>query len=191
MREKINKKLDDQFIERWSPRSFREEYLEESDIKTLFEAARWSPSCFNEQPWFFCYSANDDESKAGFVSALVEQNQMWAKRAPMLVFLFARRAFVRNGKANGWCEFDCGSAWLSLALQARKIGLYAHAMAGFNPEKALKVCGLNSAEYKPMAAIAVGKKGSRDKLPQAFQSMEEPNSRIKIDEFAKRIVKQK
>ena len=44
---------DNLFIERWSPRSFSPEPMKLADLKKLIDAARWSPSTLNEQPWVF------------------------------------------------------------------------------------------------------------------------------------------
>ena len=123
------------FTDRWSPRAFRSDPLPEHQIKSLFEAARWAPSCFNEQPWLFVYATGAEERRK-FVSVLVEKNQRWASKCPLLMFVLTRRKFQEGGRENRHAPFDAGAAWVSLALQARRLGLYAHAMAGFNLEKA-------------------------------------------------------
>ena len=74
------------------------------------------------------------------------------------MFILARRNFQKTGKENRHAPYDAGAAWMALALQARKLGLYAHAMAGFNLEKAYEVLGVSKEEYLVMAAIAVGRK---------------------------------
>src|SRR5207249_2641010 len=38
---------------RWSPRSFSDLLVEPEKLQSLFEAARWAASSFNEQPWNF------------------------------------------------------------------------------------------------------------------------------------------
>jgi len=39
------------FVKRWSPYAFSDQPVPEEDLRSLFEAARWSASSFNEQPW--------------------------------------------------------------------------------------------------------------------------------------------
>jgi nitroreductase len=39
------------FMKRWSPYAFSDQPISEEDLRALFEAARWSASNFNEQPW--------------------------------------------------------------------------------------------------------------------------------------------
>ena len=48
--------IDSLLLNRWSPRSMTGEELNDNEIMTLFEAARWAPSSFNNQPWRFIYA---------------------------------------------------------------------------------------------------------------------------------------
>ena len=43
--------IDDLIAERWSPYVFDSRPVAVHDLKALFEAARWAPSSYNEQPW--------------------------------------------------------------------------------------------------------------------------------------------
>jgi nitroreductase len=174
--------IDEMFTDRWSPRGFDPEPLTKEEIRQLFEAARWAPSCFNEQPWRFYFAASPTDREA-YLSALVPRNQLWAGRAPLLIFVLAHRTFGQSGRDNRHAPFDAGAAWFSLALQARKMGLYAHAMAGFNQRRAYAVLGVSESEYHIMAAVAVGRKGGADHLPDEMQAIEKPNQRRPQSEF--------
>lgn len=176
--------VDEMFIERWSPRAFIDEPIEPGRIKALFEAARWAPSCYNEQPWRFYYAAAP-ESRKKFLSVLVEKNRKWAGKAPLLILLAAKKKFADGGRVNPWAEFDAGAAWMALALQARKMDLYAHAMAGFDKKKACEILGLDREKYHVVAAIAVGRKGFLSDLPEEFRDMEKPNDRKVLDDIVK------
>ena len=168
--------VDAIFTDRWSPRAFDKTPLSEDQVKALFEAARWAPSCFNEQPWFFRY-ALDDKDRSRFAEALVEKNRQWAQHAPMLLFVLARKNFQQTGKPNRHAVFDAGAAWMSLALQARRLGLYAHAMAGFSVEKAAEVMGVSLDDYEVMAAVAVGRRAAPETLSDDMANIEKPNGR--------------
>lgn len=172
--------IDSMFYDRWSPRSFSSETLTDEQIKSLFEAARWSPSCFNEQPWLFLYATNEEDRKL-FLTALAEKNQSWAKNAPLLIFLCVKLNFDYNNKPNSHAQFDAGAAWLSLALQARKLGLYSHAMAGFDKDKALEITNTPKDKYDVIAAIAVGYRDNSSLLNnEELIKMEEPNNRVSL-----------
>ena len=185
MRTSTVKKIDPLFLERWSPRAFSSQPIANEDIEALFEAARWSPSCFNEQPWRFVYATEEEHLKL-FRSVLVEANQSWANKAPLLIFIFSKNNFSHNGKPNRWAEFDAGAAWMSLALQARKLGLYAHGMGGFSEQEAFSVTGVDDLEYRVICAVAVGRLGDINHLPADMRERETASDR---KEFARLVFK--
>ena len=164
------------FLDRWSPRSFKSDPLNERQLMSLFEASRWAPSCSNEQPWVYIYAVKSEDRKK-FLSLLIEKNQAWAKDAPVLMFIATRLHFSLNGRENKSAEFDAGSAWMSLALCARRLGLYAHAMAGFDRNRSYEGLGVPEDRYRIMAAIAVGRKDKASKLPEELRKSEHPNDR--------------
>ena len=162
MRTTSLKSLDPVFIQRQSPYGFEKDPIPECDLKTIFEAARWSPSCYNEQPWLYVY-AQGGEALKEFQSTLMEANQKWANDAPVLIMLFAQKHFERNGKENRWAAFDAGASWMALALQAEKLGYKTHAMGGFYADKTFEVAGVDPKKYDVMAVIALGKGEAPDK----------------------------
>ena len=156
MRKPVAKEVAPQFIERWSSREYDGTPLTQEQINTLLEAARWTPSSYNEQPWKFYYPKTDEQRKR-FLALLVEGNQKWAKNAGALFFLVAKRALSKTGEQNRHYAFDTGAAWMALALQAQIMGLSAHAMGGFDEEQAYKTLDIDKNNYEIFAAIAVGK----------------------------------
>jgi len=168
--------VDAMFLDRWSPRAYREEPLTDAQVAALFEAARWAPSCYNEQPWHFRY-ARSPEDRERFVTALVEKNQLWASRAPLLLFILTRKQFGHSSRPNRHAAFDAGAAWMALALQARRLGFYAHAMAGFNIDTAYEVLKADRDIYEIMAAVAVGFRGEATMLNEDMAAIEMPNGR--------------
>lgn len=176
--------VDSLFYDRWSPRSFLDEALPREVIAGLLEAARWSPSCYNEQPWLFMVAA-DPAERDRYAQGLVEKNRQWAGRAPVLIYLFARRRFARNDKPNRHAAFDAGAAWMALALQARRFGLHAHAMAGFDVERAHALTGVPAEAYEALAAIAVGRRGAPEALDESMARIERPNHRKPHEEVGR------
>ena len=172
----LDAEVDCIFPDRWSPRSFDSHPLDDRQIAALFEAARWAPSCFNEQPWVFIY-AGTERDREGLGSLLSERNRLWAPRAPLLAVLVARRHFGASKRENRHAAFDAGAAWMSLALQARRLGLYAHAMAGFDGDRAYDVLKLSREDFLVMAIIAVGRRKSPPDLPDDLMKAETPNER--------------
>ncbi len=179
MRKSQYKKLSPIFIERWSPRAFSSKPVPEEDLMTCFEAARWAPSCYNEQPYIFVY-AKEDKALKEFQSILVEGNRVWAEKAPVLVVVFAKKSFEKNPKPNRWAQFDSGSAFMSFVLQAHMLGLACHGMGGFDPEKAYAVCKVDPQKYTALCVFAMGYQGDKLELPLQYQEKEEPNDRKEL-----------
>lgn len=175
--------VDPIFTERWSPRAFAERTVSDDDLASVFEAARWAPSCFNAQPWLFVHGRSP-EDHGRFLATLVEGNRTWAERAPVLGFVFARRTFERNGKPNRWGGFDSGAASMSLALQANRLGLATHFMGGFDVDAAHAATGVSADDYEAMAAFALGYPDAPSILPPELQEREVPSGRKPLAEVA-------
>ncbi len=137
--------IDDLFYKRWSPRSFTEAALTEADVLTLIEAARWSPSASNVQPWRFVYGLRGDAAFDRLADALGAGNRAWAHKAAALILIGSykfRTTSAGDLVEHGTHAFDAGAAWAHLALQAHLKGLVAHAMGGFDHAKARLAAGV-------------------------------------------------
>lgn len=175
-------KIDPLFVNRWSPRSMSGKELSDEDLMSLFEAARWAPSSFNNQPWRFIFAKRNTTHWYKFLNLLNEGNRVWAKDAAALVVVISRKTFEYNGKPSITHQFDAGAAWENLALEASIRGIVAHGMQGFDYEKARKELGIPET-YDVMAMIAIGKRGSREKLPLELQEKEFPKDRKPLSEI--------
>lgn len=175
--------IDPLFLVRWSPRAFTGEAIPESVLMQIFEAARWAPSAYNSQPWRFVYARNGTPSWDGMLSLLVEGNRIWCKEAGALMVIASNSMMIPPGKdtpvPSHSHSFDTGSAWANLALQATKLGWYAHGMVGFDRERAFAELGFVEG-YRIEAAVALGRLGDKSKLPEALQAREAPNGRNPI-----------
>lgn len=142
--------------ERWSPLAFSGKRIPAELLGSLFEAARWAPSSYNEQPWVFLVATQDQPDEfQRMASCLVEANRVWAQRAYCLAISCAKLEFARSGKPNRHASHDVGSATQNLILQAQSQGLACHPMAGFDPLAARELFQI-PASYDPVSAIAIG-----------------------------------
>ena len=158
--------------QRWSPRAFAAEPIEPAVLRSLLEAARWAPSCFNEQPWSFVVARRDDEEGfARLLGCLAEKNQLWARNAGALVLAVARPHFARNEKPNRHAWHDVGLAVASLTVQATALGLAVHQMAGVRADDAARILGVPD-DHDVVTAIAVGRPGGLDDLDPSFHESE-------------------
>jgi nitroreductase len=153
---------------------------------TLLEAARWAPSCFNEQPWrFLVFDESDPEAFERARACLAEGNA-WALKAPVLLISVARDNFAKNEKLNRTAQHDVGLATENLLLQAVELQLAAHAMAGFDVERARREFNIPDG-YTVLAMIAVGNpyRGRLEDLGEKLRARElAPRERKPIGEIA-------
>src|SRR2546423_11521694 len=126
-------------LRRWSRRAMSGEPITDKEMMSLFEAARWAPSTYNEQEWRFLYARRDSAHWPVFMDLLMEANRVWCSKAALLCVVLARRTFTHDNQPNPVHLFDAGSAWENLALQATSMGLVSHGMAGFDFQKARTV----------------------------------------------------
>lgn len=153
-------------------------------LHRLFEAARWAPSSFNEQPWGFIVTTRQDpEPHGALIDCLNEGNRRWAQHAPVLMMSVAKLTFERNDKPNRHAYHDLGQAVAMLLVQATDLELIVHQMAGFDQEKAREVLRIPDG-YDPVAAIALGYPGDPEELPVELQKGEySPRERKDFKEF--------
>ncbi len=168
-------------LNRWSPRSFAEQSVLEKELLAILEAARWAPSCFNEQPWRFIVARTKPDLDR-MRECLAEKNRSWADRAPMLIAVISAPDFALNGRPNRWNGFDAGTAWGYLALEANSRGLIAHAMGGFSQQKIREQFGVPEA-WGIHAVVALGYRGPVAQLLPELQALEQPNDRRPLSEL--------
>ena len=162
--------IDPALANRWSPRAFSSRLAEEDVVSSLFEAARWTPSAFNLQPWAFIYGRRGTDDFKRICGCLKETNALRAGNAALLVLALVNST-KPDGNANAHAQYDLGQAVAHLTFQAIGHGLHVHQMAGFDPEKARAELNI-PADYEAMTAIAVGYLGDVETLPAPLQERE-------------------
>lgn len=141
---------------RWSPYAYSNRLIPRADLRSIFEAARWAASSFNEQPWRYLVASRDQSQQfERMLSCLLDGNQAWAREAPTLAIGCARTTFSRNNKPNRVAQHDLGLASASLSLEAISRGVHVHQMAGILPDKAREIFAIPQ-EFEPVTALAMG-----------------------------------
>jgi nitroreductase len=165
-------KIHPLLAQRWSPRAISSKKIPEADLLSLFEAARWAPSCYNDQPWHFIIATRDNEQQfSKMLDCLVEKNREWAGKAYLLIIGVAKKTFRNRDKINRHSFHDLGLALENLMIQATWLGLCSHAMAGFSVEKARNTYEIPE-DFEPLTALALGYPGEPDSLPEDLKKME-------------------
>jgi nitroreductase len=154
-------------------------------ISLLFDAARWAPSSYNEQPWRFYYaSRSNTEAFEALIKTLVAPNAQWAKNASLIIISAAKKLSDVSGKENYYALHDTALAEANLIIQAQELGLITHVMGGFSHGKARTSASIPD-DYHIAAAIAVGYPTSTETLsPELKQRANAPRVRNEIKDFA-------
>jgi nitroreductase len=169
-------------LSRVSYRAFGDERLTEEELMSLFEAARWAPSSYNNQPWRFVYARRGEKEWDTFFSVLVDFNKSWCKNADTLVLVVSRNNFEHNNKPSRTSRFDTGSAWMSLALEAHARNIIAHGMEGFDYDAIKRKLHIPDS-FTVEAMIALGKLGNKEDLPEDLRARETPSTRKPLNEI--------
>lgn len=167
---------------RWSPRAFDERRVEAAHLRSLLEAARWSASAGNKQPWHFILAAREEEGFAKLTSVLNPSNVEWAAQAPVLM-LVVTKATTDDGRPSPYGFYDAGLAVQNLTVQATALGLYVHQMAGFSAERARAAYTIPEG-YEPVVVAALGYLGDPDTLAERRREAElTPRARKPLRDF--------
>lgn len=170
------------FVNRWSPRSMTGDPLNEDEFMPLFEAAKWAPSSYNNQPWRFLYATRNGDHWNVYLDILSDGNRTWAKQAAVLVVMISKTTFDFNGEPSQTHSFDAGAAWENMALEGARRGLVVHGMEGFDYEQAAAVLSIPSG-YAIEAMAAIGIRGPPETLPIEMQEGEEPSDRKSLNDI--------
>lgn len=168
--------------ERWSPRAFSERTISGSDLRSLFEAARWAASCYNAQPWRFVYAHRDEPAFDTLLQCINERNGSWARNAAVLLIAVAKTTH-EDGSPNGHAEHDLGQAMALMSIEATARGISIHQMAGFYPDKARDLLGVPDG-FVPKTAAALGYLGDPEILSDSQRERElAPRARKPLSEI--------
>ena len=177
--------IHDLLAKRWSPYAFADRPVAPGDLRSLFEAARWAPSSYNEQPWSYLVACRHDEPVefARLLSCLVDANRQWAQHASVLALAVVTTRFRRNDTPNAAAKHDLGLAAGGLCVQATARGLVVHQMIGILPDRARELYAIPEGS-EALTGIAIGHQGDSQALPETLRARDlAARSRKPLGEF--------
>ena len=139
---------------RWSPRSFAPQAVAPEMLRAIFEAARWAPSSFNEQPWRFLVATRDEPEWLGHLQEYLDPRNARALLAPVLVASSYRTYSLKTNECSRVAQRDLGAAEQNMFIQATALGLAFHQLAGFDHERLRRT--LLPPGFEPGTLIAIG-----------------------------------
>lgn len=169
---------------RWSPYAFSKRTISRDGLLSIFEAARWAASSFNEQPWRYLIAHGDQEKDfEQLLGCLLQANRTWAREAPTLALACIRTTFSRNDRPNRVAQHDLGLASATLTFEATSRGVYVHQMAGILPDKAREVFAIPDA-FVAVTALALGYRAEPGTGTREFHARDErERNRRPLDDF--------
>ena len=150
----------DTILSRRSIRKFTEEPVDEEDIRTILEAARWAPSGLNNQPWKFIVIR--DKGTMEELAGCTHYSKI-VQNAPLLIAVYLDTETMYNRTKDiqaigasiqnmllACCDLDLGAVWLGEILnQSNKVNLILNC----------------SDSMELMAVLAIGKASENGKSP--------------------------
>ena len=184
---KANYPINPLFLQRQSHYSLQRTLSPEQMKKKLncmFEAARWAPSSYNNQPWRYIYAIHGTPAWKKLFNLLVPFNQEWVQNAGALLLVISSTKYEHNGQDATTHSFDTGLASMQLMLEATTLGLVAHGMSGFDAQAARKDYKIPQ-NFSIEAMIAIGEVAPEGKSRKEFMERDaKVATRKKISEFA-------
>jgi nitroreductase len=153
---------------RWSARAFSTKSIEKSKLLSILEAARWTPSSWNEQPWRYIVFTNNNPEKLKKSQSILKEINDYAKRAPILICAITKRTYSDNEIPNRLHFHDLGAANENMFLEAFNQGLIMHEMGGFDFQKARGVFNIPE-DYEMGVMIAIGYQDTYHVLPDRLK----------------------
>jgi nitroreductase len=135
-------------------RSFAPVEITEELIRDLAECASLSASCFNNQPWRYVF-VYDPDVLARMRDVMSKGNE-WTFAASMIIAVLSKKDYDCVIRDREYYLFDVGMATAFLILRATELGLVAHPIAGYSPQKTREVLGIPE-DMDVVTLVNVGK----------------------------------
>jgi nitroreductase len=138
-------------------------------VDRLVEAAHLAPSCFNNQPWRLVVAAGETLAR---VKEALSSGNYWAKPTPVIIAVTSHRDLdCKLSDNRDYFLFGCGMAVGNLMIQATQLGLIAHPIAGYSPQRVKEALGI-PADYVLITLVVVGWPGDPAGLSDKHRKLE-------------------
>ncbi len=130
--------------------------LDDAQLASCLEAARWAPCCAGTSPWRFvvAHRQRDIAAWRAVLDALVADERLWAQHAQALIVALCP-SMPNDEQVAQWSEYDTGQAVVSLCLQAQSLGLASQQTGRFDTARLRLALSLPAA-VRVMSVIALG-----------------------------------
>jgi nitroreductase len=126
-------------------------------IKDLASHAQLSASCNNNQPWRFIFVYEPEMLKK--MHEVLSRGNQWVQRASMIIVVLSKKELDCIIGERVYYQFDTGMATAFLILRATELGLVAHPIAGFSPNKTREILDIPN-DFEVITFVNIGKHAS-------------------------------
>ena len=176
--------IHDLLRKRWSAHAFSTRKVEKTKLSSILEAARWTPSSKNEQPWRYIVFTSDNPRKLSEAQSVLLESNSFAKQAPILICAITKKTYTESQDPNRLYFHDLGAANMNMFLESFNQGLIMHEMGGFNVALAREIFKIPD-DYEVGIMIAVGYQGANDSLPEKLRIKNtKPRDRKPVSQIA-------
>lgn len=167
---------------RHSTRAFETGFdLSDDQLAALLEAARWSPSSGNTQPWRFIVSRRDTPEFKRVLDCLNPGNAEWAQHAAALLVAVRVESNAKGPLSHA--AYDLGQSMAHLTFQAAAEGLTVRQMGGFDAAAVTAEFDLPDT-LEPTSVVAIGTAGDPDRLDESVAGPDRaPRTRLPLDDL--------
>ncbi len=177
--------ISDLVSNRWSPRVYDPTHVvSKEQVLRLAEAARWSASGNNAQPWRFGFTLRGEEMFEKISSSMLSGfNASWAPHASLYVLAFADKFRADGTEIDRHASyFNNALATSQLVFEAESMGLKAHYMGGVMHDEILKLVGVDDAWLT--CVITIGAQGDASNVSDELKQREStPRERKALSEI--------
>lgn len=128
--------------------------ITEELITDLAGCAQLSASCNNNQSWRFVFVY--EQQMLQKMHEVFPKGNAWAKSASMIIAVLSKKDYDCVIGDRVYHQFDTGMATAFLILRATELGLVAHPIAGYSPEKTREILGIPH-DVEVITLVIVGK----------------------------------
>ena len=157
--------VEEAIEKRRSFRSLKKIEITDEMITKLGTAAQLMCSCYNNQPWRFVF-VYQDPILTDLKNVAINPGNRWAKDGSMIIVVFSKPDLDCIIGEKNYYLFDTGMAVGAMLLEATNLGLIAHPIAGFKPEKVHEILEIPS-EFNIITLLIIGKKNPE--IPEFFK----------------------
>ena len=149
--------------------------VEKHRLLEMLEAARWAPSCSNNQPWRFIIPEDDLVIE---VKHCLTKGNAWALNASHIIVVASKPELDCQKKDRNYYTLGIGLAIENLLLQGTALDLVVHPIAGFDESRLKEVLDLPE-DFFIHVCIPIG-------YPGDIEDLDESSAKKELDERARK-----